>query len=183
MKIQKYKAVYIFFTVILILCISLGLCVHHYAKIYESKDAVYIKRLPWILPLTYTYLGIENAEEPGCFTCYDNDSVSILDADGKVIRKNSMNRLQMEETLEKDTYSPYDGEFSGGFAPFVSDDGKHFGYINRDNEVVVEAIFTYAMEPNHGLAAVCYMGDANPQSLIRARWGIIDLREVDPDVK
>ena len=102
----------------------------------------------------------------------DGNAVFALDYTGKKIAAS-----QRENHEEDTTYTPYYTRFSGGLAP-VTLDGENMGYINTKGKIVIDPLFKEAGLVVDGTAAVCLMQSDSPSTLVKSRWGILDLEGV-----
>lgn len=84
---------------------------------------------------------------------------------------------QRENHEEDTTYSPYYTRFVNGLAP-ITLDGASMGYINRKGNFVIEPLFQEAGIVLDATAAVCLIQSDHPSTLVKSRWGILDLRGV-----
>ena len=84
---------------------------------------------------------------------------------------------QRDNMDEYAVYSPYFTQFTDGLAP-VTLDGEKMGYINKAGKMVIEPLFKEAGLVLDGTAAVCLIQSDSPSTLVKSRWGILNLKGV-----
>lgn len=117
----------------------------------------------------------------GLTLVYD-DQLQAYDKTGKQVfaldyTGQAVEAAQRQIDEEYAHYSPYYTYFSNGLAP-ITLDGEKWGYVNQEGEIVVEPLFKNADIVYDSTAAVCVIQSDIPSTLNSARWGILDLREV-----
>jgi len=122
-----------------------------------------------------------NSFSEGLALVYD-DKLYGYDKDGKIVfaldyTGNGIAANQRQNYEEDTTYSPYYTRFSDGLAP-VTLDGVKMGYIDTEGKMAVEPLFKEAGLMLNGTAAVCLIQSDSPSTLVKSRWGILNLKGV-----
>ena len=105
---------------------------------------------------------------------YDKEGNQVFSLDYESGQVPPYQRDTMDEYA---VYSPYFTQFADGLAP-VTLDGEKMGYINTAGKLVIEPLFKEAGPVLDSTAAVCLIQSDSPSTLVKSRWGILNLKGV-----